>query len=175
MAFSVSNDYLPGRPWWDRSPYARSMGKTKRTWPVWLMCVLLGFTGITAIGGGIEMLIYPQGNEFVPEAWLADIPIIDSWVVPGLFLLVVLGAGSLFTAYGLFRGQRRGWLATIALGVALIAWIGLEVVFLPERSFLEALYAGIGIILLGLAALPSVRTRFAAEAASRAERHVGSP
>lgn len=144
----------------DAKPYDRVVGTTTKMWPVWVMGGLLGFTGLTAIGGGVEMLVFPQGNEFVPASWLAGIPLIDSWIVPGLFLAIILGVGSLLAAYGLFRGRRWGWLASIAVGVVLITWILLEIVLIPDRSFLEALYAGIGLVVLGLAALPSVRARF---------------
>lgn len=52
--------------------------------------VLLGFLAVTAIGGGLEMLLFPQGNPFVKAAWLDSVPV-DDWVIPGLILGVGFG------------------------------------------------------------------------------------
>ncbi|MEX1296111.1 MAG: hypothetical protein AB1Z67_08065 [Candidatus Limnocylindrales bacterium] len=55
--------------------------------------VLLAFLAVTAIGGGLEMLLFPQGNPFVKAEWLDSVPF-DDWILPGLILGVGFGLGS---------------------------------------------------------------------------------
>ena len=155
---------VPTRP---EDPAARA----RRPAALRLVLVLLGFLGLTALGGGIEMLVYPHGSPYVPAAWLDGLPLVDSWRVPGLILGGGLGLGSLLVGYGLLRRPRwrwldglerrtrhhGSWLGTMLLGAGLVAWIGVELVLIPERSAIEALYAAIGVALVLLPWAPSVR------------------
>jgi hypothetical protein len=123
---------------------------------------LLGFLGISATAGGIALA---GGGAAPPEQWLSDIPLVDSWTVPGLVLGLGFGVGSLVTAYGVVRrsrwswlhgverltGHHWSWLATIVIGLGHAIWIGLELVFLPELSWLQVVY---GAVALGLLVLP---------------------
>jgi len=103
------------------------------------------------------MLLFPTGNDFLPRQWLDDIPVIDSWLLPGLVLGGGFGVGSLLTAYALRRRWAWWWPGTILLGVGMIVWIGLEVLFLPQRSLLEAIYGTVGVLLVALPVTASAR------------------
>ncbi|MCU7729469.1 hypothetical protein ODJ79_37620 [Actinoplanes sp. KI2] len=132
---------------------------------------MLLFLGITAVLGGIELTFGLWMSAQPPGDWLDAIPLIDSWVLPGLVLGAGFGVGSLVAAYGMLRrprtawpspverltGRHWSWAMTELLGLGMLAWIGLEVVYLPERSWLEALYGGVGVALALLPTLPSVR------------------
>lgn len=134
----------------------------------------LGFVGVTAVAGGVEMVVFSDGNEFVKSEWLDDLPV-SSYRLPGLVLGVGLGAGSLATALGLARrpewralgwvervtGRHWSWAATVAVGVGLGAWIALEVLLIPERSAIEALYGAIAIGLLVIASSRPFRSALA--------------
>lgn len=148
-----------------------STGTTRRAGGVRWMIGLLAFLGVTALGGGIEMLMYPHGNEFVRAEWLDHLPLFDTWIVPGVVLGLVFGVGSLVTVFGLWRrpawqalhgmrfdeGRHWAWSSSMFLGIALLAWIALELAVLPDRSWLEAIYAGVGVALVALPLRPSVR------------------
>jgi hypothetical protein len=62
---------------------------------------MLVFLGVTALGGGVEMVVFRAGNSHLPCAWLDSIPLVDSWPVPGLVLGLGFGVGLLVTAYAL--------------------------------------------------------------------------
>ena len=133
---------------------------------------LLAFLGVTALGGGIEMLLFPHGNEYLPTEWLDGIPLVQSWVLPGLVLGLGFGAGSLVVGWGMFRKPRWGWLhrgfsrnglhwswvGCVLLGLGLILWVALELVFIPKRSLVEAAYGVIGVALATLPLLPSTKS-----------------
>lgn len=130
----------------------------------------LGFVGLTAVAGGVEMIVAPRGNVFVQGAWLEDIPVFDSYRVPGC-LLAGLGVAALGAGYGLVRrphlsamhaieewtGHHWSLAATGGVGAALSAWIAAEIAFVPRRSVIELLYGLVGLGLVGSCALPAVR------------------
>ncbi len=130
--------------------------------------VVLAFLGISAAGGSSALLV-PDWTP--PNDWLGGIPVVTSWVIPGLVLLLVFGVGSLVVAWGVWRrptlawlawveratGRHWSWAAALALGVGQVAWIALELAFLPEASALQAVYGTTGVVLCILALLPSVR------------------
>jgi hypothetical protein len=129
---------------------------------------LLIFLGISAVAGGVMMLLDVSGGRYVPAYWLDEFPLIDSFLVPGLVLLLGFGAGSLITAYGVLRRPRWTWLnpvermtgrhwssaATIMLGAGQVLWISLELIYLPGVAWLQVVYGatGLGLMLLPLTA-----------------------
>ena len=106
-----------------------------------------------------------------PDTWLDEIPVIDSWVAPGLVLGIGFGAGSLVASYGMLRRSRLAWLgsveqltrhhwswiATILIGLGQVAWIAIELIYLPELSALQAVYGSVGVVLLLLPMNSAVR------------------
>ncbi len=133
---------------------------------------LMLFLGVTAFGGGTAMIL-GLGTEatMLPDEWLASIPLIDSWAIPGIVLAVGFGLGALFVGYGVIRRprwswfgpveQRTGyhwaWLGTLALGVGFVLWIALQLVFLPGISPLQVVYGMIGLALVALASTTQMR------------------
>ncbi len=135
------------------------------------LIVLLVFLGITALGGGIAMVFGVGGEIMLPDEWLDGIPLIDNWLLPGLVLGIGFGVGSLLVAYGVVRrptwewlgwiegrtGHHWSWAAALAIGATHIVWILLELVFMPEATWLQAVYGAVGVSLILLPLLPSVR------------------
>jgi hypothetical protein len=134
---------------------------------VWALVLVLAFLGLSAAAGGVAML----SGFAPPDSWLDAIPVVGSWVVPGLVLGVGFGAGALLTAYGMVRrtspswlsplerltGHHWSWAASLLLGAGQLVWILLELVYLPEYSALQAVYGGTGAVLVLLPLLPPVR------------------
>ncbi len=144
---------------------------TRRPWEAYAMIGLLIFIGVTALLGGFELVFGLPGVAAAPSDWIQRVPLIDSWLIPGLVLGIGFGVGSLITAYGLVRrprwmllasveeltGRHWSWTATVLIGVGHVIWIGLEVHYLPARSWLEVLYGAVGVLLAALPWYPPVR------------------
>jgi hypothetical protein len=106
----------------------------------------------------------------LPDEYLDSLPLVDSWLVPGLLLAVGFGAGSLVVLFGLLRlpkwtwlrglgrltGYHWSWLGTIIIGVAQVVWITIELISIPF-SFLMPTFGLVGLGLALLPWLPSVR------------------
>jgi uncharacterized membrane protein len=119
---------------------------------VWIAIVLEVFTAVGAILVGVMFLADPTGQLVqVPRGWI-EATVFGSYIVPGLYLLLVNGLGMLALA-GL--SVRRHWSApwlTGTLGVGLITWIVVEILVLPETMFLTWVFLATGLA-LGFVAL----------------------
>lgn len=144
---------------------------SRRPGLVWATAGVLLFLGLSAVAGGVALTFGVPQSARPPDAWLDSLPLIDTWLIPGLVLGLGFGFGSLIAAYGVLRqpewgplafmqqgtGRHWSWAATIALGCGQIIWIALELFFLPELSFLEVLYGGVGVALVLLPLTATVR------------------
>ncbi|WP_406832372.1 hypothetical protein ABEG17_05980 [Pedococcus sp. KACC 23699] len=148
----------------------------------WAVVLLLGFLGLTAVAGGFVMTTGLGGSQVRPPAdWLDEIPLVSSWVVPGLVLMLGFGVGSLVTARGMLRrsrwawlgwaqrltGEHWSWLAAMVLGAGQVLWIVLELVYLPAVSWFHPLYGAVGLALALLPLRASVRADLAVGSAPR--------
>lgn len=97
----------------------------------------------------MELLVWNAGNAFLPLTLLDGTPFKD-FVVPGLLLAVVVGGTSMVNA--LATARRYEWRidATLLAGGALSAWTACEVALLQAFSWLQVLYGGLGLGLLGI-------------------------
>jgi hypothetical protein len=132
------------------------------------MIVVLAFLGVSAVPGSLVLLV-PAWTP--PRSWLDDVPLITSWLIPGLVLGIGFGLGSLVAAWGVWKGPRLGafagiervvrhhwsWVATLALGIGQVTWISLELAYLPDPSPLQAIFGTVGLTLCVLPLVPSVR------------------
>ena len=130
----------------------------------------VAFQGLTGLIGGAMMV---AGVNLPPDAWLDGIPF-SSWFWPGMILGVGLGVAPLIIAYGLVTRPEVSWLAaleqradhhwswvaSIGLGIGLIAWIITELFLLPEMSVLQPTYLIVGIGILVAATSPHVHARY---------------
>lgn len=148
--------------------------KQSRPFSVRLTISLLVFLGVTAAAGGFVMATAWGGEQVrPPREWLDGIPLVSSWVVPGLVLGLGFGLGSLVVAWGMARrprwpwlgwverrtGEHWSWLAAVVVGAGQVVWIALELVYLPALSWFHPLYGAVG---LALVAAPLSRSGRAA-------------
>jgi len=119
---------------------------------VWIAIVLEVFTALGAIPVGLMFLADPTGQLVqVPRGWI-EATVFGSYVVPGLYLLLVNGLGMLALAFlSVRRHPVAPWL-TGTLGVGLIIWILVEILLLPETMFLTWIFLATGVA-LGFVAL----------------------
>jgi hypothetical protein len=143
---------------------------------------VLTFLGITALGGGIEMLLFYEGNEYLPADLIERTPF-DTFIVPGLILGGIFGLGSLFVAWGIWRRPDFGllhwlerltdrhwaWAGAVLLGLGFTMWMVIEISMLGspwdtanagEAAMTWALYGiyvTVAVLLLVLPQLSRVR------------------
>lgn len=118
--------------------------------------------GLSGVAGGIGLVFDPSGERLgIPSSWLAGSPFAD-YLIPGVILLVVLGIGPLADLYGLWTRQYWGWLGALLVGLALLIWIGVEILIIgyQPQPPLQLIYGVLGVVIVILALLPSARAYF---------------
>ena len=74
----------------------------------WLLNAALIFLSIGGFYGGVAMLLDPSGNTLSLQAELNSLPV-SNYVLPGIFLLVVMGVTPLLLAVALVTRMRWKW------------------------------------------------------------------
>lgn len=111
---------------------------------------LQAFIGLGALGGGFMLVRDPSGSALgVPLSFLQGSPFPD-FLVPGIFLLVVNGVGSLIGAGFSFTRRRYAQETAIVLGAILVAWIVIQVILIRSFSWMHVLYFILGVVELGI-------------------------
>jgi len=111
-----------------------------------IIVLLSGFIALTAIGGGIALLVGAEAERF-PRGWLAGTPFKD-YTIPALLLAVVVGGSSLLTGIAnLLRHRLSAW-AAMAAGLIMAGYISVETLILnqlpPGPTVTESVYFVLG-------------------------------
>ena len=108
----------------------------------WLLEVILAVLGIQAFYGGIQLM---RDAFAFPVDWLDPLPF-DSWVIPGLLLMALIGVPA-FGLLGLHVADNRyADPVTVAFGCGIMAWILVQLFFIPF-FFLQPLVFVLGLTL----------------------------
>ncbi len=110
-----------------------------------LLTATLAFNAVSAIGGGIGLV---TGLLPVPTSLLHNTPF-DTYVVPGLFLGLVIGGSSTVAAAAVLSDRRSLTLGAGA-GLIMIGWIVGETVLIEGFSVLQGLYLLTGVLVVAL-------------------------
>lgn len=127
---------------------------------------LLIVLGLGALAGGIALVSSPDGSVMQFDlALLAGSPFSD-YLVPGLILGGLFGAGSLAVAVMGIRRSRLAPFLAFAIGDAQMIWIVVQLAIIHEVSFLHPTMFAIGLA-IAAAAVPWGWPTFQAWRASR--------
>ena len=111
------------------------------------LAVLDGFLGLTAVLGGIMLVI----NRFTPPLdMLAGSPF-ASYLIPGLALLVLVGGGGFLASALVLRRSPWGTAVSSAAGLMVLIFEAVELVVIGF-TWLLAFYVLLGVAILALAA-----------------------
>lgn len=129
----------------------------KRPFLLILICLLLSFIGLGGLFGGIAFIIDPSGAVLgMDPIVLETIPILDDFLLPGIFLTAILGVLPLAMVIPLmlyrpgdgFYPPYKEWKIAGYISWILIAWIAGQIVSIGFNHFLQALMLMIAIVLL---------------------------
>ena len=117
-----------------------------RLWPT---IVLELFVASMAVYGGVG-LIWDNALGMSAE-WLAGSPF-TSWVLPGVFLLLVVAVPMTLAAVLELRRSAWAGVASVVAGAAQIGWVGVQLAIMQRYFFLQPVMfaCGLAIVLLEL-------------------------
>jgi hypothetical protein len=116
------------------------------------------FVGVTAVAGGLGIVLGEPGAPYVPTPELLAHTPFDGFLVPGLLLAVAVGGSALVAAFLTARRSRFAPDAVLLAGGALTLWIAVEVALIRELAVLQAVYGVLGGVLLALGASMGFRS-----------------
>ncbi len=124
--------------------------RVRRPAYAWLAAALALFTAAGAIPVGIQLITDTTGASIgFPAGWIESTPF-GSYLIPGVYLLLMNGVGMLIVAALIVvRHWTAPWLTGI-LGSGLVIWILVQLVVMPEFSFLQAIFGIVGLLLAGI-------------------------
>jgi len=139
-------------------------------WPLVIVLILLSMGGFS---GGIPMLADPESGGYLQFADLLPSLPVPNLILPGLFLLMVMGLYPLLLAYALiakpnwawmdklFSWSKRhwAWAATLILVAIIVIWLVYEG-WLVGWFPITYITGMLGVLILLFALLPSVREFF---------------
>ena len=104
------------------------------------------FVALGAIPAGLMFLLDTSGAMMgTSQAMLAHSPF-SSFLIPGLFLLVVNGLGNAAGAVLSFKRKSLAAMAGLFLGIVLCLWIVIQVYMIGFISFLQPLMFAVGVV-----------------------------
>lgn len=115
-----------------------------------LLTLLTGFVALTAIGGGVALLVGLEDNRF-PLEWLRGTPF-PNYTIPALLLAVVVGGSALAACILVLRRHRMSAPVSRAAGVIMMGYIVVEYLILqqepPGPTNIEVFYFGLGALII---------------------------
>ncbi|MEO6253843.1 MAG: hypothetical protein ABIO79_11080 [Ferruginibacter sp.] len=139
-----------------------------------LLIALFAFLGLGAIGGGGVLIISPSGKLIgMPLSMLSESPF-NNFLLPGIILFSILGLVPMLLIIALirkpksklaerinfFKDMHWSWTYSIYVGLILIFWIQIQMVFLSAVHWLHTFYMFFAVAIIFVALLPQVRTLY---------------
>ena len=112
----------------------------RRTWPAWALAVVALTAGAGAVFGGTQLL---RNGFGMPLSWLSHTPF-TGWALPGLGLLIGVAMPQLAVLALIMASNRWALAASYLAGLALVAWILVQLLVLQRYFFLQPVIAGMG-------------------------------
>lgn len=104
------------------------------------------FIALGAIPAGYGYLSDTSGAGMGASLELLKNSPLTSFLIPGLFLLIVNGFGNLAGAFLSFRKNKFAGKAGLLLGIILCLWLIIQVYWIGLISFMQPMFLVIGII-----------------------------
>lgn len=122
-----------------------------------LSIILLSFTGVGALYGGVLLIADPTGWKIGMSTSILKYSPFTDFFFPGLILFLILGLGSLTSCALVLIRANKSSLGIIFTGFALSIWISIQILMLRDVEYLQILFACVGILLIVLGILERKR------------------
>lgn len=113
--------------------------------------LLLLFNGIGAIYGGLNLIIHPDGSSIHLSDELLEYSFFDSYLVPGIVLLLSNGFLSIYIFAALVRSRSKYWRMVALQGVVLILWLIIQIALIRVTHYFHLIMFCVGIGLVAIA------------------------
>ncbi len=146
--------------------------KTK-PFALYILFFVVLFQALSGLFGGFALTFYPSGEMLnMPLDYLNNSPF-NNYLIPGIILFVFLGilpaflfyslikkpSSKLFELFNLYKESHWSWTFTLYVAIMLVIWIQVEIMIIGY-ALLQTVYGFIGIVMLIITLLPSVKNYY---------------
>lgn len=138
---------------------------------VYILQLLIGFQMISAIPAGFYFIYDPTGEGIGMSLTMLKGSPFYSFLIPGLFLLIVLGFFPAIILYGLiskrevplfqkinvYKNYHWSWSFSYCLGIILIMWVNMQLLFGIGFHIFHFIYSLLGLFIIILVHLPGTK------------------
>jgi hypothetical protein len=111
----------------------------------WGLVLVEGLVGITAVRGGYSLIA--TNGLGMPIEFLQSSPF-ESFLIPGLILLFIVGGSNLIAALLIWRRSKYALEASAVAGFGLLIWIVVEQYIIAHPHVLQLIYFALGTLIL---------------------------
>ena len=111
------------------------------------LLIVQALVALSAAAGGVALMLGERAGALgivPPPEYLEGTPF-DSFVLPGLILLIVVAGTHVLAFVLLLRRTTWALAASAVAGCGMMIWVFVQMVFIPY-SFLQAVYFGAGLL-----------------------------
>jgi hypothetical protein len=148
--------------------------KKNKPLPVFLLYFLVASTGISALYGGLNLILDPSGEGMQLPLSLLKNSYFKDYLIPGIILFTFVGMFSVVALVGLiglvkwrlpnyiniFKEQEWGWTFSLYLGIILTIWLEVQLMVIGFHLLLQVIIAAVGILMIAIPLIPSVKNHF---------------
>jgi hypothetical protein len=135
---------------------------------------VLVFLSLGACFGGISFIIKPDGSIFQMPVDIINGSVFKNFLISGIILLLTFGIFPIFIVLWLIRkpnfrildrinilhDHHFSWTFSIYIGFGLIIWINIQTLIINAVDILHTIFSSLGILIVCLALIPSVRNLY---------------
>ena len=147
------------------------MKPKSKTAEIYLLVFLIAIESCGALFGGYNLMNDPTGESISLPIELLENSVFRNYSIPGIILFTVLGIFPLFLVYPLlskpnwppinllniYKHYHWAWTYSVYTAIILIIWINIQMLLLEGGSRIQGAFGLLGIIILIIALLPSVK------------------
>ncbi|MFW6287301.1 MAG: hypothetical protein ACOC2J_00955 [bacterium] len=115
-----------------------------------VLLYLHAFVGVGALFGGLGAVLNPNEPMGITVDALKYGPF-NNFLIPGLFLMIVMGIGNIITAYLIHKQSNYRVHASFISGWILVSWIAIQCIILFSINILHVIFFLLGLLMVILA------------------------
>ncbi|MGE5521559.1 MAG: hypothetical protein ACM3VS_16660 [Candidatus Dadabacteria bacterium] len=112
-----------------------------------LLFILISIVALTAVPSGLLLVAEPDGTTLGMTTELLQYTPFSNYLLPGLFLAVVVGGSGLLALFLLLDNHPHAYHYTIFCGLVLVTWMLLQMMSVGYYNMLQGLFFAIGILI----------------------------
>jgi len=104
------------------------------------------FIGASAIAGGLQLIIVPNGSEMGMSTEILSHSPFDNFLIPGITLFTVIGLGNLLGVWFSLKDKKSAGIFGSIMGATLISWMLIQIILIGWGTWLQPFFLGMGTI-----------------------------